>query len=64
VTYETVRGPRAGAVSHDAVFDLAELTGKPSYATMLGVLNDWVKAEGLIETVVKTIGTGAPSGSA
>ena len=38
VTYETAQGPRAGAFLNDAVFDLAELTGKPSYATMLGVL--------------------------
>jgi 2-keto-4-pentenoate hydratase/2-oxohepta-3-ene-1,7-dioic acid hydratase in catechol pathway len=51
-TYETAQGPRAGAVSHDAVFDLAELTGKPSYATMLGVLDDWAKAEPLIEAAL------------
>jgi 2-keto-4-pentenoate hydratase/2-oxohepta-3-ene-1,7-dioic acid hydratase in catechol pathway len=51
-TYETAQGPRAGAVSNDAVFDLAELTGKPSYATMLGVLDDWAKAEPLIEAAV------------
>src|ERR1700676_2258270 len=52
VTYETAQGPRAGAVSNDAVFDLAELTGKPSFATMLGVLDDWAKAEPLIEAVL------------
>jgi len=52
VTYETAQGPRAGAVSNDAVFDLAELTGKPSYASMLGVLDDWAKAEPLIEAAL------------
>src|SRR5580704_6850892 len=52
VTYETAQGPRAGAVLNDAVFDLAELTGKPSYATMLGVLEDWAKAEPLIEAAL------------
>jgi hypothetical protein len=38
VTYETARGPCAGAIIGEAAFDLAELTGKPSYATLLGVL--------------------------
>ena len=63
VTYETVRGPRAGAVLHDAVFDLAELTGKSSYATMLGVLDNWADAEALIETAVAKMGSGATPGS-
>jgi 2-keto-4-pentenoate hydratase/2-oxohepta-3-ene-1,7-dioic acid hydratase in catechol pathway len=51
-TYETAQGPRAGAVSSDAVFDLDELTGKPSYATLLGVLDDWAKAEPLIQAAL------------
>ena len=66
VTYETAQGPRSGAVFNDAVFDLAELTGKPSYATMLGVLDDWAKAEPLIEAAVaKKVekGSGATPGS-
>ena len=63
VTYETVRGPRAGAVLHDGVFDLAELTSKPSYATMLSVLEDWVEAEALIETAVATTGSGGTASS-
>ena len=63
VSYETVEGPRAGAVVKDAVFDLAELTDKPSYATMLGVLDDWAEAEALIETAVATIGSGAKPSS-
>jgi len=49
VTYEAAREPRAGVVFNDAVFDLAELTGKPSYASMLGLLGDWPAAEALIE---------------
>ena len=63
LTYETARGPRAGVVIEDTVFDLAELTGKVSYATMLDVLDDWVKAEPLIETTVKTMGKGAATGA-
>jgi 2-keto-4-pentenoate hydratase/2-oxohepta-3-ene-1,7-dioic acid hydratase in catechol pathway len=61
VSYEAAQGPRAGAVSNAAVFDLAELTGKPSYATMLGVLDDWAKAEPLIEVAVaKQESSGTP----
>lgn len=63
MTYEAARGPRAGAVLNDAVFDLGELTGKPSYATMLGVLDDWAKAEALIEAALAKQGTRASRGS-
>ncbi len=66
VTYESAQGPRAGAVLNDAVFDLAELTGKSSYATMVGVLEDWAKAEPLIEAALaKKVekGSGATAGS-
>jgi 2-keto-4-pentenoate hydratase/2-oxohepta-3-ene-1,7-dioic acid hydratase in catechol pathway len=63
VTYETVQGSRAGAVLNDEVFDLAEITGKPSYATMLGVLDNWTKAEPVIEDAVAKRGSGATQGS-
>lgn len=64
VTYETPRGTRAGAVFQDSVFDLAELTGKPSYATMLGVLDDWAQAEPLIEKAVAEKGSATTAGTA
>lgn len=41
VTYRAVQGPRSGVVVGEEVFDVAELTGRSSYATMLDVLNDW-----------------------
>jgi 2-keto-4-pentenoate hydratase/2-oxohepta-3-ene-1,7-dioic acid hydratase in catechol pathway len=63
VTYETAQGPRAGIVFRDAVFDSVELTGNPSYATMLGVLDDWAEAETLIETAVGTTGSGGTKSS-
>lgn len=62
VTFETAQGPRAGAAYDGAVLDLAELTGKPLYATMLGVLDDWVRAEPLIDTSVAKIGSGSTPG--
>ena len=59
VTYETVRGPRAGVVFNDAVFDLAELTGKASHGTMLGALEDWSVAQALIDKGVSKVGSSA-----
>lgn len=63
VTYETARGPRAGAVFNEAVFDLAELTGTPSYGTMLGMLEDWPAAEALIDKAVAKLPSGATQSS-
>jgi 2-keto-4-pentenoate hydratase/2-oxohepta-3-ene-1,7-dioic acid hydratase in catechol pathway len=48
-------GPRAGVVVDEMVFDLARLTDKSTYATILGVLNDWESAEVLVESAVRTI---------
>src|SRR4030088_1205139 len=41
-------GPRAGMVVNDRVYDIAALTGRPAYATMLGVLADWPAADKLL----------------
>jgi 2-keto-4-pentenoate hydratase/2-oxohepta-3-ene-1,7-dioic acid hydratase in catechol pathway len=48
VTYRAVEGPRSGVVVGEEVFDVAELTGRSSYATMLDVLNDWEAAQALL----------------
>ena len=47
-TYKSAEGPRAGIVIGEEVFDAAKLTGKPAYATVLGILQDWKSAEGLL----------------
>ena len=44
-TYKSADGPRAGLVIGAEVFDAAKLTGKPAYATVLGILADWKTAE-------------------
>jgi 2-keto-4-pentenoate hydratase/2-oxohepta-3-ene-1,7-dioic acid hydratase in catechol pathway len=44
ITYQSSKGPRAGMVLGDQVFDAAELTGNFSYASVLDILNDWGKA--------------------
>jgi 2-keto-4-pentenoate hydratase/2-oxohepta-3-ene-1,7-dioic acid hydratase in catechol pathway len=43
-TYQSSEGPRAGLVIEDKVFDAAKLTGKATYATVLGILEDWKSA--------------------
>jgi 2-keto-4-pentenoate hydratase/2-oxohepta-3-ene-1,7-dioic acid hydratase in catechol pathway len=48
-TYKSGDGPRAGLVIGDEVFDAARLTGKPAYATVMGVLTDWKSAEGALK---------------
>jgi 2-keto-4-pentenoate hydratase/2-oxohepta-3-ene-1,7-dioic acid hydratase in catechol pathway len=45
-TYQSMQGPRAGVVVEESVFDAAELSGQPAYASMLGILEDWPRAEG------------------
>src|SRR5256886_6145318 len=47
-TYQTSDGPRAGLVIDDKVFDAAKLTGKGAYATVLGILEDWKRAQGVL----------------
>jgi 2-keto-4-pentenoate hydratase/2-oxohepta-3-ene-1,7-dioic acid hydratase in catechol pathway len=47
-TYKSSEGPRAGIIIGDDVFDAAKLTGKPAYATVMGILADWKAADGLL----------------
>ena len=48
-TYRSSDGPRAGLIIGEDVFDAAKLTGKPAYATVLGILEDWKAAEGALK---------------
>jgi 2-keto-4-pentenoate hydratase/2-oxohepta-3-ene-1,7-dioic acid hydratase in catechol pathway len=48
-TYRSSDGPRAGLVIGEEVFDAAKLTGKPAYATVLDILEDWKTAEGVLK---------------
>ncbi len=47
-TYKSSEGPRAGLVIGEEVFDAAKLTGKPAYATIIGILEDWKTADGAL----------------
>jgi 2-keto-4-pentenoate hydratase/2-oxohepta-3-ene-1,7-dioic acid hydratase in catechol pathway len=48
-TYKSGEGPRAGLVIGEELFDAAKLTGKPTYATVIGILEDWKSAEGALK---------------
>ena len=43
-TYQSMQGPRAGIVMEESVFDAAELSGQALYASTLGILEDWHRA--------------------
>ena len=55
-TYKSAEGPRAGLIVGEDVFDVAKLTGKPAYATVLGILADWKAAEGALRKAVAARG--------
>jgi hypothetical protein len=48
-TYRSGEGPRAGLIVGEEVFDAAKLTGKPAYASVIGILADWKAAEGALK---------------
>jgi 2-keto-4-pentenoate hydratase/2-oxohepta-3-ene-1,7-dioic acid hydratase in catechol pathway len=47
-TYQSADGPRAGIVVDDMIFDAERLTGRSSYATVLGILQDWDNADDML----------------
>ncbi|HWE71702.1 MAG TPA: fumarylacetoacetate hydrolase family protein [Stellaceae bacterium] len=58
LTFQTNSGARAGYLVDDTVHDLAQLSGNPAYATVLGVLDDWAKAQGVLdELYTKAVNT-------
>jgi 2-keto-4-pentenoate hydratase/2-oxohepta-3-ene-1,7-dioic acid hydratase in catechol pathway len=54
-TYQAGGDARAGLVVGDQVFDAAALTGKPAYASVLGILADWKNAEGALRKAAASI---------
>jgi 2-keto-4-pentenoate hydratase/2-oxohepta-3-ene-1,7-dioic acid hydratase in catechol pathway len=63
--YQAADGPRAGIIVGDSIFDAATLLGNASYATMLGILEDWPRAADTIQTAVSAgAGKGWPLGHA
>jgi 2-keto-4-pentenoate hydratase/2-oxohepta-3-ene-1,7-dioic acid hydratase in catechol pathway len=48
-TYKSSDGPRAGVIVGDEVFDAAKFTAKANYSTVIGILEDWKRAEGALQ---------------
>lgn len=47
-TYQSKDGPRAGLIVDDKVHDVAKVTGKPTWASVLAILEDWRTARGAL----------------
>ena len=58
-TYQSMQGPRAGIVVEESVFDAAELSGQASYASTLGILEDWHRANETFRSALTKRGQGA-----
>ena len=52
-TYQSMQGPRAGIVVDETVFDAAELTAEHAYASVLGMLEAWQKADGAVRAALE-----------
>ena len=56
LTYKSAKGPRAGIAVGDKVFDVAAVTRKAAYATVLDVLDDWRAAQKLLSAAADKAG--------
>jgi 2-keto-4-pentenoate hydratase/2-oxohepta-3-ene-1,7-dioic acid hydratase in catechol pathway len=48
VTYRAAEGRRAGVVVDDLVYDAETVTGEPDFRSVLGILQNWRRAEGFL----------------
>jgi len=55
LTYQSAKGPRAGLMVGDDVFDAAGATRQGSYASVLDILNDWRAARKMLRDAAKKI---------
>lgn len=51
-TFQSAEGPRAGLVVGDRIVDAAQATGRPAYATVVGILDDWATASAALSAAV------------
>ena len=56
VSYQSAKGPRAGVVVDDKLFDAAALTRNAAYASVLDILNDWASAKGTLKKAATAAG--------
>jgi 2-keto-4-pentenoate hydratase/2-oxohepta-3-ene-1,7-dioic acid hydratase in catechol pathway len=55
VSYRSDRGPRSGIIIANGLYDIADATGQTNYATTLGLLEDWSKAQIVLGDTVETL---------
>jgi 2-keto-4-pentenoate hydratase/2-oxohepta-3-ene-1,7-dioic acid hydratase in catechol pathway len=56
VAYQSAQGPRAGLLVDDLVHDVATVTGRASYVTMIEVLRDWDRALPALQEAARSAG--------
>jgi 2-keto-4-pentenoate hydratase/2-oxohepta-3-ene-1,7-dioic acid hydratase in catechol pathway len=56
VTTQSAQGPRAGLVVEETMYDVATVTGRASYATVLDVLRDWDAAQPRLQEAARSAG--------
>jgi 2-keto-4-pentenoate hydratase/2-oxohepta-3-ene-1,7-dioic acid hydratase in catechol pathway len=59
LTYASAAMPRAGIAIGDQVFDAANLTGRASDSTVLGILDDWASARGRLSKAAERLAASA-----
>jgi 2-keto-4-pentenoate hydratase/2-oxohepta-3-ene-1,7-dioic acid hydratase in catechol pathway len=63
LTYSSADGPRAGLLIDDQVYSAAALTGCPSDAAVLGILQDWTAARERLDKAAASPAAGQPLAS-
>jgi 2-keto-4-pentenoate hydratase/2-oxohepta-3-ene-1,7-dioic acid hydratase in catechol pathway len=58
LSYRNGRDARAGVLVGDTVYDAAKVTGVSAYSSVLGMLEDWSKARGVLAQADKRIAAG------
>ena len=58
LSYQAGGAARAGVLVGDTVYDAANVTRVPAYASVLGALQDWSKAKGLLAQAATSITAG------
>jgi len=58
LSFRTPRGPRAGVLIDDTVYDTAQLTKVPAHASVLAILEDWARARRLLDRASRRLESG------
>jgi 2-keto-4-pentenoate hydratase/2-oxohepta-3-ene-1,7-dioic acid hydratase in catechol pathway len=53
LSYQSDRGPRAGMRIGDRVYDVEQVTGRPQWSTVMGMLDEWEEAGARCNTLAR-----------